>query len=75
MGLNTLNTARKTDKDKGGKLLLFQDENRFSTGRIARLNLKRAEKARLIITKIPGTFHRTPDVMMWFLFGHSELHL
>lgn len=29
------------------------DENRFSTGRIARLNLKRAEKARLIITKIP----------------------
>jgi protein regulator of cytokinesis 1 len=30
------------------------DENRFSTGRIARLNLKRAEKARLIITKIPG---------------------
>lgn len=35
---------------------VFQDENRFSTGRIARLNLKRAEKARLIITKIPGTF-------------------
>lgn len=73
MGLNTLNTARKTDnKDKVGKLLLlFQDENRFSTGRIARLNLKRAEKARLIITKIPGTFHRTPDAM-WFLFCHSD---
>ncbi|CAL4944059.1 unnamed protein product [Urochloa decumbens] len=31
-----------------------QDENRFSTGRIARLNSKRAEKARLIITKIPA---------------------
>ncbi|XP_039831564.1 65-kDa microtubule-associated protein 6-like [Panicum virgatum] len=30
------------------------DENRFSTGRIARLNLKRAEKARLIISKIPA---------------------
>lgn len=30
------------------------DENRFSTGRVARLNLKRAEKARLIITKIPA---------------------
>ncbi|XP_062212224.1 65-kDa microtubule-associated protein 6-like [Phragmites australis] len=30
------------------------DENRFNTGRIARLNLKRAEKARLIITKIPA---------------------
>ncbi|CAD6206427.1 unnamed protein product [Miscanthus lutarioriparius] len=30
------------------------EENRFSTGRIARLNLKRAEKARLIITKIPA---------------------
>jgi Ase1/PRC1/MAP65 family protein len=32
------------------------DESRFNTGRIARLNLKRAEKARLAITKIPGTF-------------------
>uniref|UniRef100_A0A0E0P0I8 Microtubule-associated protein MAP65-1a n=1 Tax=Oryza rufipogon TaxID=4529 RepID=A0A0E0P0I8_ORYRU len=30
------------------------DENRFNTGRIARLNLKRAEKARLIINKIPA---------------------
>ncbi|KAL6843655.1 hypothetical protein ACP4OV_026717 [Aristida adscensionis] len=30
------------------------DENRFSTGRVARLNLKRAEKARLIIAKIPA---------------------
>ncbi|GJN23507.1 hypothetical protein PR202_gb11161 [Eleusine coracana subsp. coracana] len=30
------------------------DESRFNTGRIARLNLKRAEKARLIITKIPA---------------------
>ncbi|KAL5217138.1 hypothetical protein ABZP36_017822 [Zizania latifolia] len=30
------------------------DENRFNTGRIARQNLKRAEKARLIITKIPA---------------------
>ncbi|TVU45346.1 hypothetical protein EJB05_04831, partial [Eragrostis curvula] len=30
------------------------DENRFNTGRIARLNLKRAEKARIIITKIPA---------------------
>ncbi|EAZ28388.1 hypothetical protein OsJ_12368 [Oryza sativa Japonica Group] len=30
------------------------EENRFNTGRIARLNLKRAEKARLIINKIPA---------------------
>ncbi|VAH95003.1 unnamed protein product [Triticum turgidum subsp. durum] len=30
------------------------DENRFSTGRTARLNLKRAEKARVIIMKIPA---------------------
>ncbi|KQK13502.1 65-kDa microtubule-associated protein 6 [Brachypodium distachyon] len=30
------------------------DENRFSTGRTARLNLKRAEKARVVIMKIPA---------------------
>ncbi|VAI01744.1 unnamed protein product [Triticum turgidum subsp. durum] len=30
------------------------DENRFSTGRTARMNLKRAEKARVIIMKIPA---------------------
>jgi protein regulator of cytokinesis 1 len=30
------------------------DENRFNTGRTARQNLKRAEKARVIIMKIPG---------------------
>jgi protein regulator of cytokinesis 1 len=34
----------------------FQDENRFNTGRTARQNLKRAEKARVIIMKIPGMY-------------------
>ncbi|RWW09404.1 hypothetical protein GW17_00027110 [Ensete ventricosum] len=31
-----------------------QDENKYSAGRGAHLNLKRAEKARAIVTKIPG---------------------
>ncbi|OEL14498.1 65-kDa microtubule-associated protein 6 [Dichanthelium oligosanthes] len=57
--------SRKDIMDKVNKWLLAceeeqwleeynMDENRFSTGRIARLNLKRAEKSRLIITKIPA---------------------
>ncbi|KAG8062375.1 hypothetical protein GUJ93_ZPchr0003g18173 [Zizania palustris] len=44
-------------------LWFHQDENRFNTGRIARHNLKRAEKARLIITKIPGTFETTTSLL------------
>lgn len=31
-----------------------QDENRYSAGRGAHLTLKRAEKARAIVNKIPG---------------------
>lgn len=33
---------------------IFQDENRYSAGRGAHLTLKRAEKARAIVNKIPG---------------------
>lgn len=33
--------------------LIFQDENRYSAGRGAHKNLKRAEKARILVSKIP----------------------
>lgn len=32
----------------------FQDENRYNAGRGAHINLKRAERARITVTKIPG---------------------
>lgn len=35
-------------------LFIVQDENRYSAGRGAHKNLKRAEKARNLIGKIPG---------------------
>jgi hypothetical protein len=46
---------------------VFQDENRFSTCRTARLDLKRAVKARLIITKIPGTFRTRSNDKEYYL--------
>lgn len=33
---------------------LNQDENRYNASRGAHLNLKRAEKARVLVNKIPG---------------------
>lgn len=35
-------------------ILLKQDENRYNASRGAHLNLKRAEKARILVNKIPG---------------------
>lgn len=35
-------------------VLLKQDENRYNASRGAHLNLKRAEKARILVNKIPG---------------------
>lgn len=32
----------------------LQDENRYNAGRGAHINLKRAERARLAVNKIPG---------------------
>lgn len=32
-----------------------QDENKYNASRGAHLNLKRAEKARILVNKIPGT--------------------
>lgn len=43
------------------KSLLKQDENRYNASRGAHLNLKRAEKARILVNKIPGMF-RTRDL-------------
>ena len=34
--------------------LMMQDENRYNASRGAHLNLKRAEKARILVNKIPG---------------------
>lgn len=34
--------------------LMIQDENRYNASRGAHLNLKRAEKARILVNKIPG---------------------
>jgi hypothetical protein len=34
--------------------VLLQDDNRYSAGRGAHLNLKRAEKARVLVQKIPS---------------------
>lgn len=35
---------------------VFQDDNRYNSSRGAHLNLKRAEKARVLVNKIPGIF-------------------
>ena len=35
---------------------LLQDPKRYSAGRGAHINLKRAEKARILVTKIPSKF-------------------
>jgi len=34
--------------------MLKQDDNRYNASRGAHLNLKRAEKARILVNKIPG---------------------
>lgn len=36
--------------------ILLQDDNRYNSSRGAHLNLKRAEKARILVSKIPGTY-------------------
>jgi hypothetical protein len=47
----------------------WQDDNRYSATRGAHLNLKRAEKARLLVNKIPGMF------LKLFLHGNCiKLH-
>jgi len=36
--------------------LVKQDDNRYNASRGAHLNLKRAEKARILVNKIPGIY-------------------
>lgn len=36
-------------------MVAVQDENRYNAGRGAHLTLKRAEKARSLVNKLPGT--------------------
>lgn len=38
---------------------IFQDENRYSVSRGAHKNLKRAERARVMVNKIPGKFDKS----------------
>lgn len=42
----------------------YQDHNRYSAGRGAHINLKRAERARITVTKIPGI------LFLFYLLGH-----
>lgn len=43
--------------------MLCQDDNRYNAGRGAHIMLKRAEKARVLVSKIPG---ETPLLSMLF---------
>lgn len=40
-------------------MLWMQDENRYKSSRGAHVNLKRDEKAGILVNKIPGTTHIT----------------
>ncbi|KAF3339765.1 microtubule-associated protein 3 isoform X2 [Carex littledalei] len=60
-----------------------KDENRYNAGRGAHLALKRAEKARAIVNKIPAMIHNLSDkITMWererrkvFTYDGVSLHL
>lgn len=55
-------------------LFFCQDDNRYSAGRGAHKNLKRAEKARLLVTKL----HCEPFItlLIWpFFFGFESFHI
>lgn len=45
----------------------MQDDNRYNASRGAHLNLKRAEKARILVNKIPGTLLHSVDALFTFL--------
>lgn len=45
--------------------LVVQDENRYNAGRGAHLTLKRAEKARALVNKLPG-IHCIMWVGIWY---------
>ena len=50
---------------------LLQDDNRYNSSRGAHLNLKRAEKARILVNKIPGIFSNYYNGSISFALGFS----
>ena len=49
--------------------ITLQDDNRYNASRGAHLNLKRAEKARILVNKIPGLLYihvRTSILLLQF---------
>ena len=59
---------------------LNQDDNRYNAGRGAHLNLKRAEKARILVNKIPGmaesdsTFITTWCLVHLYIVMEDDMH-
>jgi hypothetical protein len=45
---------------------LLQDDNRYNSSRGAHLNLKRAEKARILVNKIPGISSNYNMISLYF---------
>lgn len=43
----------------------LQDENRYNAGRGAHINLKRAERARVAVNKIPGIVSVMDHTLIW----------
>lgn len=60
-------------------VLLKQDDNRYNASRGAHLNLKRAERARILVNKIPGMdgvrerdSYETFKPMLWLIDSGSK---
>lgn len=60
-------------------VLLKQDDNRYNASRGAHLNLKRAERARILVNKIPGMdgvierdSYETFNPMLWLFDSGSK---
>lgn len=62
----------------------FQDENRYSVSRGAHKNLRRAERARIMVSRMPGIYDKTETIkfeptgsnnthahIQWLLFSSS----
>jgi len=50
---------------------VLQDDNRYSAGRGAHLNLKRAEKARILVQKIPSESSFPQLLILLTSVGHA----
>lgn len=48
--------------------MVAQDENRYNAGRGAHLTLKRAEKARALVNKLPGENFVLTELNPFFFF-------